>query len=658
MRVLKRNKIDEKMRLHIILLFILQVLLLTTGCSPDKNIDTKSGITGQSITEKDSDSEEFYPICCSDYTSFSVNETGEKVGEFHHDKIAEILGLDDEYDRVTVITCSDKIAICRCYNAEVQEVGYYAVNEGLGKSTSLTDISVPYCSVDYYKGNFYFTYDNKEMICSIEDSLEYVVKEADLGEVFDKVGDKKIDVPGRNLSITRILDEAGYIIAFGSTDDRHVMIQKDGTVTELPQLDIGDRYLRYYDNTGIVYFDAYDDSSAKAHCIKLDTMEENEIPGTGAEKEVYTMKDGKLYWSILSEQSESSDILYERIYYAYDVESNTVSEFAKADIAPGAEYDIAFDGDDTGDLRSRLCICGDNIFIMGVAEDKVKWFRVDKEGADTSLADMDLTVKTVFPHDFDLAAYTWDKPILVLDHNIFCPIDRKSVGGYSEIILSDEEKRKYPKFAKYIEGFNAEAKDDVYESLERHGEMSEDGKNCLGHLDVMNMSVQFLRIDEHFATIEVYEYIEGGPHPNFGSTLYTVNLDTGKELELSQILNDDSRLVEGVKNESIKNTTPIDYLTEQYNGGQKDTSFDEFLTDVFTDVIKNGYFEYSLTEEGLMFSFDDYDIAPHGYAGIYDITLKYSDYPELVKKEYVVTETKDPEGFVDNKEVNETLAVK
>lgn len=655
MRVLKKN---EKMRLHIILLFILQVLLLTTGCSPDKNIDTKSGITGKSASEKDSDSEEFYPICDSDYTSFSVNEKGEKVGEFHREKIAEIIGLDDEDDRVTVITCSDKIAICSCYNAEVQKVVLYAVNEGLGKSIELTEIPNPCFSVDYYKGNFYFTYNDKELICSIEDSLEYVVKEADLGEFFDKVGDKKIDVPGRNISITRILDEAGYIIAYGQSRDGFVMIQKDGTVTELPQLNIGDRYLRYYDNTGIVYYDSYDNSVAKAHCIKLDTMEENEIPGTLFEKEVYTMKNGKLYWSTLSEQSASSDILYEKIYYAYDVESNTVSEFAKADIALGAEYDIAFDGDDTGDLRSRLCICGENIFIMGVAEDKVKWFRVDKEGANTSLADMDLTVKTVFPHDFDLAAYMWDKPILILDHNIFCPLDRKKVGLYSEIILSDEEKRKYPEFAKYIEGFNAEVKDDVYESLERHGEMSEGGKSCLGHLDLMNMSVRFSRIDEHFATIEVYEYIEGGPHPNFGSSLYTVNLDTGKELELSQILNDDSRLVEGVKNESIKNTTPIDYLTEQYNGGQKDISFDEFLTDVFADVIKKGYFEYSLTDEGLKFSFDDYDIVPHGYACVYDITLKYSDYPELVKKEYVVTEIKDPEGFVDDKEVNETLAVK
>ena len=79
------------------------------------------------------------------------------------------------------------------------------------------------------------------------------------------------------------------------------------------------------------------------------------------------------------------------------------------------------------------------------------------------------------------------------------------------------------------------------------------------------------------------------------------------------------------------------------------------MTNTYTEVIQNGNFDYCLTEDGLLFSFDDYDIAPHGYAAVGDITLKYSDYPELVKKEYVVTETKNPDDFVDHKDVYETL---
>ena len=631
------------------------ILLITAGCSSNKNLGTESAATEESVVEE-AEVEEFYYIDSGD-TAFSINKNGEKAGEFHEDKIKEILGLDDKGDYVNILTCSDKIVICVCYNSEVEEYRLYAVNESLGKSTELKNIPEPNYNVDYYKGNFYFTYDDKELICSIDDSLEYVVKEADLGALFDKVGNKTIISRRHNGSITCLLNEVGYIITYGSSRDGYEMLKKDGTVAELPQID-KQKSVLFYDNTGIVYKEDhayYDDDSEKVYCIKLDTMEENEIPESRFERTFCTMKNGKLYWSILSEQDKNADILYEKFYYAYDVESNTDSVLAKIDVTPESKYDIAFYGNEDITYDGGLCICGDSIFIMDVAGDKEKWFRIDKEGDNTSLADLDLAIKTIIPQSFDTAAYTWDKPILVLDHNLFCPIDRGRVGLYSEIILSDEERNKYPEFAKYIEGFNAKFKGEVYGYLERHGEMAEDGKHCIGRLDTMSLNASFSRIYEHFATIVINEYSEGGPHPNYGSRIFNVNLETGKELELSQILNDDSRLIEAVKEHADEGINILDYLTEKYNDSKQDISFDEFLTNTYTDVIQNGNYDYCLTEDGLLFSFDDYDIAPHGYAAVGDIILKYSDYPELVKKEYVVTETKNPDDFVNHKEVNETI---
>ena len=256
---------------------------------------------------------------------------------------------------------------------------------------------------------------------------------------------------------------------------------------------------------------------------------------------------------------------------------------------------------------------------------------------------------------FDQTKYTSDKPILVVDHTLVCPIDG-NVGAYSEIILNDEEKAKYPEFAKYVEGFNAKYKEYVLEDLRDHGKTAEDGKTCVAQYNMRYLTVKFTRIDEHLATLVADEYVEGGPHPNYGSMTFNVDLDTGKELEFSQILNDDSRLVEAVKHHTDDEIPEIyEYLTDKYNNGTKEVYFDEFLTATYTEVMQKGYFDYELTEEGLHITFDEYDIAPHGFAAFGDITLKYSDYPELVKEEYVVKKTEAPDNLVDYKEVKETI---
>ncbi|MBO4456079.1 MAG: hypothetical protein J5802_00005 [Butyrivibrio sp.] len=556
----------------------LLILLIIAGCSQGKSLDAKSGITDKSGAEEKSDMVEFYSLDAGD-TVYSINEKGEKVGEFHDDKIKEILGLDDKDDDVRVLTYSDKIAICRYWNSKLDECSLYAVNERSGRSTELKKIPGQVCDfdVDYYKGDFYFTYDDKELICSIKDNLEYDVKKADLGDLFDKISDKTIGkFYKENISITQILDDVGYVIAYDSDSSKngYVMVKKDGTVTALPQLDGEQHGLMCYDKNGIIYkecYDYYDLSTSKVYCIKLGTMEENEISGATLENSTfYTLENGKLYWSSISEQEKSTDIWFTKTYYAYDVESNTVSVLTqtnvKTDMPPELACDIS-----VGDLR----VCGDHIFIKDAAEEQEKWFRIDKEGENTVLTDIGLNIKTVT--HFDLAAYTWDKPILVLHHDIYCPIDIEERGCYPEIILCDEEKNKHPKFAKYIEAFNTKYKDETYEYLGNHGKKDEgdrrclggykdeDGRRCLGLHDSSYLSASFSRVDEHFVTIVLDEYSDGGAHPNFGSRIFNVNLETGKEIELSQIVNDYSRLVEAFKKECNEDERVLEYLTELYN---------------------------------------------------------------------------------------------
>ncbi|SCY51789.1 hypothetical protein SAMN02910451_02912 [Butyrivibrio hungatei] len=93
-----------------------------------------------------------------------------------------------------------------------------------------------------------------------------MIKEADLGWFFDKVGNQNVIRPreDRNISITRLLNEVGYVIAASEYQRDTVMIQKDGTVKELPQIDlnVNSHFLEDYDNKGIIYQELFTDNGA------------------------------------------------------------------------------------------------------------------------------------------------------------------------------------------------------------------------------------------------------------------------------------------------------------------------------------------------------------------------------------------------------------
>ena len=421
---------------------ILLILAMSTGCGRDKDMATGGATTGEEIAGQEASREEFFPIC-TDHILFSVNEKGEKVGEFHEDKVAEILGLDKD-DRMNMLTCSDKVVICSCYDSEKEGKVYYAVNEGSGKSVELKGVcyATPYIYsiVDYYKGDFYFTYDDKELICSIEDSLEYVVKEADLADFYDKLGNKTVIRPraDRSISTTRLLDEVGYALASSEYQREFVMIQKDGTVTELPQLGAAkDHILKDYDNKGIVYDIGV--NGDKVCCIKLDTMEENVIPHITPGTTCYPMKNGKLCWFSSSDQDKDADVRAKYTYHVYDVESNSDYVLAETNKRPGTAYYT--------EIGNDLCVCGDNIFIIDVADDKKKWFRVDKEGDNTLLTDMDLTIETINSLKYGTVKYE--------DGTYNCPSCRKKLGTfYKEYFILRKE------YSEHAEDINADLKED------------------------------------------------------------------------------------------------------------------------------------------------------------------------------------------------------
>ena len=269
-----------------------------------------------------------------------------------------------------------------------------------------------------------------------------------------------------------------------------------------------------------------------------------------------------------------------------------------------------------------------------------------------------------------------NKPILVLTHEYTCPICGFA-GNCFEIILSDEEKEKLPKLAEYIDDLNKEYKDLVDETVCTHGEIGEDGY-CTGHFFSGSAIAEVKRADDKFVSIIVSCKFNGGAYPNYWSDLYNIDCATGKRLTISQVV-DDEFMLTGAMRAQIKKDAPniVEYLAEKNYSVCSYKSHDYFKEwDDISDFYLEGYGtetfgdnvdsklkytfagdndDFEINEKGLHFIIDEYDLGPHGQYVTGDITLKYSDYPELVKKKYIPNEAQDLSDIVEYKEVEETL---
>ncbi|MBR4669004.1 MAG: hypothetical protein IKO84_00240 [Butyrivibrio sp.] len=221
------------------------------------------------------------------------------------------------------------------------------------------------------------------------------------------------------------------------------------------------------------------------------------------------------------------------------------------------------------------------------------------------------------------------KEITVEHHKITNEEDGKvyAEGTYPEIILSDEYKGKYPKLDEYIKGYNAKMKQDVTETTANDAEHAKD-------FDDMKFTnsdkVEIVRADDKMVSIVVDSYWEAGAHPMSYVNVINVDPSTGEELQIAQVLNDTSKLKAEII-EKIKEKYPN--LYEEYVEDREDS----FLSDLETDSALN----YSITEIGLKIFFDE---ASFSYMAMPDegveITFPYSEYPDLIKQEYVPDKAK------------------
>jgi hypothetical protein len=104
-------------------------------------------------------------------------------------------------------------------------------------------------------------------------------------------------------------------------------------------------------------------------------------------------------------------------------------------------------------------------------------------------------------------------------------------------------------------------------------------------------------------------------YPNIGKASRTINLETGKEMELKDIF-------------TISDIEVYDIVLEKFYelADQEGIFFDK---DIIKDQIKN--VEFYLNEEGIVFFFNENIIGPHAL-GISSIEILYNENTEIFNK--------------------------
>lgn len=194
---------------------------------------------------------------------------------------------------------------------------------------------------------------------------------------------------------------------------------------------------------------------------------------------------------------------------------------------------------------------------------------------------------------------------------------------YPVIRLSENSSKDYPQLAKAIEKINAEEKTSAENAFEENIEMAKkayDEKLSLYSGYTYETSVEVKRADSSALTLlySTYTYT-GGVHGYYGFYGRSIDVKTGKELKLTDVVTDVSALPE-----LIKEQLEI-YWSDLGLSGIENVD----------DIVKEPEnVPWSLDYNGLTLYYNPYHLGSFA-AGAQFVTLSYKDNPELFNGEYV-----------------------
>lgn len=207
-------------------------------------------------------------------------------------------------------------------------------------------------------------------------------------------------------------------------------------------------------------------------------------------------------------------------------------------------------------------------------------------------------------------------------------------GHYNTLHLENTE---YPELTKAVQSYNTLLSNEMQAGMNRLEEWGleeyrEYGAEAFRGPYILENDMFLRRADSAVLSVveNIYEY-SGGAHGNkyFGS----VNIDvaTGEDLALEDVIVD-LRLLPGILETELKEKYPdVEYWTDSLH-----SMLMEYVEPTTEDFAPD--FTWTLDYEGVTFYFSDYEISSY-VDGTQQVTLTYSEYPEIFKGSYFTTGT-------------------
>ena len=228
-----------------------------------------------------------------------------------------------------------------------------------------------------------------------------------------------------------------------------------------------------------------------------------------------------------------------------------------------------------------------------------------------------------------------------------------ATGFYPEVILSEEYANDYPNLASSIDGYNLNWAESARSSVTDFGymkqEYEEEDASSVDYVD--ESSFELVRADTRMFSALVSSYSDaGGAHPSHYT--YSINLDTntGHIIDLAEVVTDKEALWKKIREKVFEKYPENKEEIENYMVCEC-----AIEGDVFENMMNENTYTWTLSAEGLHIYFSPYEIASYA-AGDMDVVVTEKDIPNIIQKNYKITEKQDLDSIV-TKETAETEVV-
>ena len=200
----------------------------------------------------------------------------------------------------------------------------------------------------------------------------------------------------------------------------------------------------------------------------------------------------------------------------------------------------------------------------------------------------------------------------------------------SGVILSDESSKRYPKLAKTLDDRWKEQKSAEKDWLSENKEYA---REQYGYQDDYFSNYEdesdayISRCDDRVLGVRTYAYgYLGGAHGYYGTYGTTYEVESGKELALSDVVTDLSVIKNTVK-EKLSEGYP-ELLEEMGSFNAWDTIDDMFSDNPEYDPV------WVMTSSGIEFYFNPYTLASYA-AGAQEVSVSYSEIKDIMEEKYL-----------------------